>query len=99
RNATVYGASPRLRLDLVVNDFAASALATGEVLIKSDGTPWRPLVHIEDVARAAIAAAEAPREAVHNQAFNIGRSGENYQISDLADIVTANVTGSRVVYA
>jgi nucleoside-diphosphate-sugar epimerase len=99
RNATVYGYSPRLRLDLVVNDFVASAFATGDVLIKSDGTPWRPLVHVGDASRAALAAVEAPREAVHNQAFNIGRTGENHQIRDLADIVTSIVPQSRVAFA
>jgi nucleoside-diphosphate-sugar epimerase len=99
RNATVYGYSPRLRLDLVVNDLVASAFVSGDILIKSDGTPWRPLVHIEDVARAALAALEAPREAIHNEAFNIGRTRENYQISDVADIVTEIVPGSRATYA
>jgi nucleoside-diphosphate-sugar epimerase len=98
RNATVYGYSPRLRLDLVVNDLVAHAFATGEVVIKSDGTPWRPLVHVEDVARAALAAIEAPRETVHNEAFNIGVTKENYQVRDIADIVTEVVSGSRVTY-
>lgn len=99
RNATVYGYSPHLRLDLVTNDLVASACTTGEILIKSDGTPWRPLVHIEDVARAFVAALEAPREAVHNEAFNIGRTHENHQIRDIADMVTDVVSGSRVTYA
>jgi nucleoside-diphosphate-sugar epimerase len=99
RNATVYGESPRLRLDLVVNDFVATAVATGEILIKSDGTPWRPLVHVKDVAAAMIAALEAPREAVHNEAFNVGRTTENYQIRDVADMVTEVVPGSKVTYA
>jgi nucleoside-diphosphate-sugar epimerase len=98
RNATVYGYSPRLRLDLVVNDFVANAFATGEVVIKSDGTPWRPLVHVEDVAKAALAAIEAPRETVHNEAFNVGMTTENYQVRDIADIVTETVSGSRVTY-
>jgi nucleoside-diphosphate-sugar epimerase len=98
RNATVYGYSPRLRLDLVVNDLVANAFATGEVVIKSDGTPWRPLVHIEDVAKAALAAIEAPRETVHNEAFNVGATTENYQVRDIADIVTEAVSGSRVTY-
>lgn len=98
RNATVYGYSPRLRLDLVVNDLVASAFVTGEVVIKSDGTPWRPLVHIEDVARAALAAIQAPREAVHDQAFNVGRTNENYQVRDIADIVTEVLPESRVTY-
>jgi nucleoside-diphosphate-sugar epimerase len=99
RNATVYGYSPRLRLDLVVNDLVASACATGEILIKSDGTPWRPLVHVEDVAGAFLAALEAPREAVHNEAFNIGRTQENHQIRDVAEMVRVAVTKSRVTYA
>jgi len=98
RNATVYGYSPRLRLDLVVNDLVANAFATGEVVIKSDGTPWRPLVHVEDVAQAALAAIEAPRETVHNEAFNVGATTENYQVRDIADIVTEAVSGSRVTY-
>ena len=99
RYATVYGYSPRLRLDLVVNDLVASACTTGKVLIKSDGSPWRPLVHIEDVARAVRAALEAPREVVHNQAFNIGRTQENYQVAHIADIVTDAISGSGVSYA
>jgi len=99
RNATVYGYSARLRLDLVVNDLVASAFAIGDVVIRSDGTPWRPLVHVEDASQAALAAVEAPRDAVHNEAFNIGRNGENYQIRDLADVVRAVIPGSRVTYA
>jgi nucleoside-diphosphate-sugar epimerase len=98
RNATVYGYSPRLRLDLVVNDLVAHAFTTGEVVIRSDGTPWRPLAHVEDVARAALAAIEAPRETVHNEAFNVGVTNENYQVRDIADIVTGVVSGSRVTY-
>ena len=93
RNATVYGFSPRLRLDLVVNDLVASAFVTGEVLIKSDGTPWRPLVHVEDVAQAVLAAIEAPRETIHNEAFNVGMTTENYQVRDIADIVTEVLSG------
>jgi nucleoside-diphosphate-sugar epimerase len=99
RNATVYGVSPRLRLDLVVNDLVATAFVTGDILIKSDGTPWRPLVHVEDVASAMLASLEAPREAVHNEAFNIGRTTENYQIRDVADMVTGVVPESKVTYA
>jgi len=98
RNATVYGYSPRLRLDLVVNDLVANAFATGNVMIKSDGTPWRPLVHVEDVARAALAAVEAQRETIHNEAFNIGRTRENFQVRDVADIVAEVLPGSRVTY-
>jgi nucleoside-diphosphate-sugar epimerase len=99
RNATVYGYSPRLRLDLVVNDLVASAFATSQILIKSDGTPWRPLVHVEDVSRAALAALEASRETIHNEAFNVGATTENYQVRNVADIVTEVVPGSRVTYA
>jgi nucleoside-diphosphate-sugar epimerase len=99
RQATVYGYSPRLRLDLVVNDLVANACVGGEILVKSDGTPWRPLLHVEDAAAAFVAALEAPREAVHNEAFNIGRSGENHQVRDLADIVTGAVADSKVTYA
>jgi nucleoside-diphosphate-sugar epimerase len=99
RNATAYGLSPRLRLDVVVNNLVAVASATGEVLIQSDGTPWRPLVHIEDISRAFIAALHAPREATHNQAFNVGRTEENYRVSELADMVREIVPGSRIRYA
>lgn len=98
RCATAFGASPGLRIDVVVNNLTAYAYATGDVLIKSDGTPWRPLVHIEDIARAILAVLHAPREKVHNERFNVGRQGENHQIRDVADIVAA-VTGAEVVYA
>jgi nucleoside-diphosphate-sugar epimerase len=96
RNATVYGVSPRLRGDLVVNNLAGWALATGRVLMKSDGTPWRPLLHVLDMSQAFLAAFEAPPEAVHNQAFNVGRPGENYRIREVAEIVQAQVPGSNV---
>jgi nucleoside-diphosphate-sugar epimerase len=99
RNSTAYGVSPRLRADLVVNNLVGFAYTTGEVLIASDGTPWRPLVHVEDICRAFIAILRAPRELVHNQAFNIGRSKENYQIRDVAAMVEEIVPGSRVKYA
>ena len=99
RSATAYGASPRLRGDLVVNNLVGHAFTTGQVLIKSDGTPWRPLVHIEDISRAFIAVMEAPRELVHNEAFNVGRSAENYRVRDVADLVAEIVPGSRVTYA
>lgn len=99
RNATAYGISPRLRADLVVNNLVGFAYTTGEVLIASDGTPWRPLVHVEDIARAFISVLQAPRELVHNQAFNIGRTEENYQIRDLAAMVREVVPNSRVKYA
>lgn len=99
RNATAYGASPRLRLDIVLNDLVASALTTGSVLIKSDGTPWRPIVHIRDIVAAALAAFEAPRETIHNETFNVGRMEENYRIHELAAIVAETVPGCRVDYA
>ena len=84
RNATAYGVSPRMRGDIVVNNLVAYAYATGEVRMQSDGTPWRPLAHVEDIARAFIAALEAPHEAIHNEAFNIGRDEDNHQIRDIA---------------
>jgi len=99
RNATAYGVSPRMRFDLVLNNLVAWAFTTGRVHIKSDGTPWRPIVHIEDIARAFIAVLAAPREAVHNQAFNVGQTEENYRIRDLAEIVRETVPGSRIEYA
>ena len=99
RNATVYGASPKLRFDLVVNNLTAWAVATGAIRMLSDGTPWRPLVHVQDVSRAVLAALEAPREAVHDQAFNVGREGENYQIRDVATIVGEEVPDCRVTFA
>jgi nucleoside-diphosphate-sugar epimerase len=99
RNATAYGVSPRLRFDLVLNNLVAWAFTTGRVYIKSDGTPWRPIVHIEDISRAFLAALEAPREMVHNAAFNVGRTEENYQIRDLAEIVKETVPGCRIEYA
>lgn len=99
RNATVYGASPRLRTDVVVNNLVGHALTTGDVLILSDGTPWRPLVHVQDVSGACLAVLEAPRQLVHNQAFNVGRTGENYRVRDVAEIVAAAIPGSRVRYA
>jgi nucleoside-diphosphate-sugar epimerase len=99
RNATAYGMSPRLRADLVVNNLVGYAVTTGEVLIKSDGTPWRPLVHVEDIARAFVAVLDAPRQLVHNEAFNVGRSEENYRIREVGDFVEAVVPGARVKFA
>jgi nucleoside-diphosphate-sugar epimerase len=99
RNATAYGVSPRLRGDLVVNNLVAYAMSTGEVRMKSDGTPWRPLVHIEDISRAFAALAEAPRDQVHLQAYNVGRSEENYRISEVAQIVEDIVPDSRITFA
>src|SRR5262245_21009829 len=99
RNSTAYGVSPRLRADLVVNNLVGFAYTTGEVLIASDGTPWRPLVHLEDICRAFLSILHAPRELVHNQAFNVGRTEENYQIRDIASMVQEIVPESRVKYA
>jgi len=99
RNATAYGVSPKLRLDLVVNNLVAMALVTGEVLVMSDGSPWRPLVHVEDIGRAFLAALEAPVELVHNAAFNVGRTEDNYQVRDIAALVEEAVPGSAVRYA
>lgn len=99
RNATAYGVSPRLRLDIVLNDLVATALATGRVYIKSDGTPWRPIVHIRDIVAAALAALEAPRDAIHNQVFNVGLTKENYRVRDLAEIVAQVVPACRIEYA
>lgn len=99
RNATAYGASPRLRLDIVLNDLVASACTSGRIYIKSDGTPWRPIVHIRDIIGAVIAALAAPREAIHDQTFNVGRNDENFRIRELAEIVSEVVGGCRIEYA
>jgi len=99
RSATAYGVSPMLRVDLVLNNLVGYACTTGEVRIGSDGTPWRPLVHVEDIAAAFLAGLEAPRERIHNQAFNVGRSADNYQIRDVAAIVAEVVPRSTVHYA
>jgi nucleoside-diphosphate-sugar epimerase len=99
RSATAYGVSSRLRFDIVVNNLTAWAFTTGKVLLKSDGTPWRPLVHVEDMSRGFIAALHAPREKVHNEAFNVGQTKENYRIRDLAEIVSEVVSGSHVEFA
>jgi len=99
RNATAYGASPRLRLDIVVNNLSAVALTTGEVRLQSDGTPWRPLVHIEDISRAFAAVLAAPREVVHDQAFNVGLPEGNMQVRDIAELVREAVPGSTLSLA
>src|SRR5918992_3072802 len=99
RNATAYGLSARLRGDLVVNNLAGYAFTTGEALIKSDGMPWRPLVHIEDISRAFVALLHAPREVVHDEAFNVGQTSENYKIRDVATIVGEVVPNSTVTFA
>lgn len=99
RNATAYGVSPRLRFDLVLNNLVAWAYTTGLVYLKSDGTPWRPIVHIEDIARAFVALLHAPEEMVWNQAFNVGRTDQNFQIREIAQIVVDTVPGSRLEFA
>ena len=99
RSATAYGASTRLRGDLVVNNLVGYAYTIGEVFLKSDGTPWRPLVHVEDMARAFLAAVSAPRELVHDEAFNVAATTENYQIRDVAALVEELVPNSRVTFA
>ncbi len=99
RNATAYGVSPRLRLDIVANNLTAVAMTTGEVKMQSDGSPWRPMVHIEDISRAFLAMLEAPRELIHNEAFNVGRTEDNVQIREIAEMVRDAVPGSRVSFA
>lgn len=99
RNCTAYGASPKLRGDIVLNNLTAWAFTTGKVKILSDGTPWRPLVHVEDICRVFSAALNAPREAIHNEAFNVGRDDENYQVRDLAQIVERIVPNCEIEYA
>jgi nucleoside-diphosphate-sugar epimerase len=99
RNTTAYGVSQLLRFDLVVNNLVAWAITTGKVMIKSDGTPWRPLVHIEDICRAFLSLLEAPRDVVHNQAFNVGITEENYQVRDLAQIVKETVPNCEIEYS
>ncbi|MBN8936718.1 MAG: NAD(P)-dependent oxidoreductase [Rhizobiales bacterium] len=96
RNATAFGVSPRMRFDLVLNNLMGWAFTTNVIKVMSDGTPWRPLVHIEDISRAAIAAATAPREAVHAQAFNIGRSDANYRVRDIAEAVGKQFPTAKV---
>ncbi|HUJ09602.1 MAG TPA: SDR family oxidoreductase [Verrucomicrobiae bacterium] len=99
RNATAFGVSPRLRFDLVLNNLAAWALTTGRIYMKSDGTPWRPIVHIADISRAFIAVLAAPRELVHNQAYNVGRNEDNYRVRELADIVKETIPDCRIDFA
>ncbi len=99
RSGTAYGTSPCLRFDLVLNNLMAWALTTGRVLLKSDGAAWRPVVHVEDIARAFTAVLAAPRDAVHGQIFNVGHSEENYRIRDLAELVKATVPSSHIEYS
>ncbi|MGC2492786.1 NAD-dependent epimerase/dehydratase family protein [Candidatus Binatus sp.] len=99
RSATAYGVSSRLRFDLVLNNLVAWAYTTGRVYLKSAGTSWRPIVHIEDISRAFVAVLHAPREKVHNRAFNVGVPGENFRIRELAEIVREVVPGSHIEFA
>ena len=99
RSATAYGVSPRIRFDIVLNNLVAHAVTTGLIFLKSDGTPWRPIVHIEDISRAFLAALEAPEDLVINQAFNVGRTEHNYQMRDLAEIVAGVVPNCKIAYA
>ena len=99
RCATAYGVSPRLRFDIVLNNLVAWAFTSGKILLKSDGSPWRPIVHIQDIARAFLAALDAPASAVSAQAFNVGRDDQNYRIRDLAAIVRETVPGCEVAFA
>jgi nucleoside-diphosphate-sugar epimerase len=98
RNATAYGVSPRIRFDLVINNLVAWAYTTGKILLKSDGTPWRPLVHIEDITQACVCALKAPREVIHGLAVNVGDNAENYRMRELADMVLEVVPGSSIEY-
>jgi nucleoside-diphosphate-sugar epimerase len=98
RNSTAYGVSPRIRFDVVINNLIAWAYTTGKIHLKSDGTPWRPVVHIEDISRAFIAVLHSPREIIHNQAYNVGKNSENYQISELAEFVKMTVPGCSVEF-
>jgi nucleoside-diphosphate-sugar epimerase len=99
RPATAYGVSPRMRFDIVLNNLVAWALTTGQIYLKSDGTPWRPIVHIEDISRAFIAALEAPTDAVFAEAFNVGQTAHNYRIRELAEIVAGIVPDCRLELA
>jgi nucleoside-diphosphate-sugar epimerase len=98
RSATACGVSPRIRFDLVVNNLIAWATSTGKVLLKSDGSAWRPIVHIEDISRAFLAALDAPRELIHDQAFNVGSTAENYQIRTIAELVADVVPDCRIEF-
>lgn len=99
RSSTAFGVSPRLRFDLVVNNLTAWAVATGDIFLKSDGSPWRAIVHIEDIARAFLAVCEAPRDLVHGQAFNVGATAENYRVIEIARLVEEAVPAARIRFA
>lgn len=99
RSGTAYGVSPRLRFDLVLNNLIAWAFTTGKVFLKSDGSAWRPIVHIRDMSLAFLSVLGAPLDQIHNEAFNVGRTEENYRVRDLAEIVAQTVPGSRIEYS
>jgi nucleoside-diphosphate-sugar epimerase len=98
RNATAFGASPRMRFDIVLNNLAGFAWTTKEIRMTSDGTPWRPLVHVEDICQAITLALNAPREAVHNEIFNVGDDEQNYRIAEIANIVGRAFDGCRITF-
>ncbi len=98
RNSTAYGHSPMLRIDLVVNNLLGSAMAYGEIRIQSDGSPWRPLIHCRDIARAFLALAKAPKEVVHNKAINVGANSENYQVRDVGNEVQRLIPSAKITY-
>jgi nucleoside-diphosphate-sugar epimerase len=98
RNATAYGPSPRMRFDIVLNDLCGHAWTAGEVKVLSDGTPWRPLVHVDDIGQAIALALEAPRDAVHGQIFNVGDDAQNYTVREIAEIVHACFAGSKLSF-
>lgn len=96
RNATAYGASPRMRFDIVLNNLAGLAWTTKEIKMTSDGTPWRPLVHGLDIARAIVAALQAPAEAIHNEVFNVGDTSHNYRVREIAELIGEVFPGCRM---
>jgi nucleoside-diphosphate-sugar epimerase len=98
RNATAYGASPRMRFDIVLNNLSGHAWTTGRVAMTSDGTPWRPLVHVNDICEAIALALESPREAVHNQVFNVGSEEQNYRVREIAEVVAETFAGSALTF-
>ena len=98
RNATAYGASPRMRFDIVLNNLSGLAWTTKKIAMTSDGTPWRPLVHVLDICNAIIASLEAPRDAIHNEVFNVGHNGDIHQVKDIANIVGEIFTGCEVTF-
>jgi nucleoside-diphosphate-sugar epimerase len=99
RPATAYGMSPRMRFDIVLNNLTAFAVTRGVIYLKSDGTPWRPIAHIEDISRAFVEALEAPEETVFNEAFNVGCTAHNYRMREIAEIVADVVPGCSIEVA